>query len=137
MALIWVAAAGWLAMVILLHIMQPSPRKQLLTTFDFWFRLVMSLGLLGLGLGSLFAGMLALPYWVALKLAIFGALIGCGLIVRVQLRDFGPAFASIASGKGTDADNAAIQRSLGGTRPFVVAIWVGLLASAALGLHLI
>ena len=37
----------------------------------------------------------------------------------------------------TAADDAAIHQSLGGTRPFVVAIWVGLLTSAALGIHLI
>ena len=137
MAGIWLACLAWLGMVIYLHVSKQSSRKIFVTRFDFWFRLVLSLGLIATGLGSLFAGLAAMPYWVAIKLAIFGGLVGCGLIVRIKLKDFGPAFANIATGAGTDADDEAINRSLGGTRPFVIAIWVGLFASAALGIHLI
>ena len=134
--LAWLVSAGWLAMVIYLHAAKPSAGKTLLTRFDFWFRLVMSLSLIGTGLAGL-AGTWATPYFIAWKLAIFGGLIGCGLIVRIKLKDFGPAFGAIASGNVTDDVNAAIHRSLGGTRPFVVLIWIGLLASAALGIHLV
>ncbi len=137
MALIWLACFAWLGMVIYLHVASASPAKALTTQFDFWFRLVLSLTLIGSGAASILAGIFDLPYWVALKLMIFGGLVGLGLIVRIKLKPFGPAFANIAQGRGTEADDAAIDASLGGTRPFVVAIWVGLLASAALGLHLI
>ena len=137
MASIWLGCFAWLGMVLYLHMAQASPAKALLTTFDFWFRLLLSLGLLGLGAAALSAGTFSLPYWIALKLMIFGGLVGLGLIVRIKLKPFGPAFANIAQGKGTDADDAAINASLGGTRPFVVAIWLGLFASAALGIHLI
>ncbi len=136
MSLIWLAAFGWLGMVIYLHVADASPVKALTTRFDFWFRLALSLGLIGSGGAGLFAGAFDLPYWIALKLMIFGGLVGLGLIVRIKLKPFGPAFASIAEGKGTEADDAAIDASLGGTRPFVVAIWLGLFLSAALGLHL-
>ena len=134
--LAWLVALGWLAMVIYLHAAKPSAGKTLLTRFDFWFRLVMSLSLIAAGVAGLL-GAWPTPYFIAWKLAIFGGLIGCGLIVRVKLKDFGPAFAAIAGGNVTDDVNAAIHRSLGGTRPFVVLIWIGLLASAALGIHLI
>ena len=134
--LVWLLSAGWLAMVIHLHTAKPSPGKTLLTGVDFWFRLVLSLALIGTGLAGV-AGAWTTPAFVAWKLAIFGGLIGCGLIVRIKLKDFGPAFAAIASGNVTEDVNAAIQRSLGGTRPFVILIWIGLLTSAALGIHLI
>ncbi len=137
MTIIWLLAAAWLAMVITLHSARQSKGKTILTTFDFWFRLSLSLGLIGVGGAALSAASAAIPYWVAAKLMIFGSLVGCGLIVRIKLRRFGPAFTKLASGDASDADNAAIRDSLGATRPFVVTIWAGLLGSAALGLHLI
>ena len=68
---------------------------------------------------------------------IFGGLVACGLIIRILLRPFGPAFANLALGKAGDVDNQAIRSSLNSTRPVVVTIWIGLLVSAALGLHII
>lgn len=132
-AVFWLIALAWLANVIILHKSPGGPTA----TLDLGFRASLSLILLGVGLGSLLFDAVAMPYWVAAKLAIFGGLIACGLLVRIQLRPFGPAFARIASGDGTAEDDAAIQRSLGKTRPIVITIWLGLLVSAALGIHLI
>ena len=137
MALIWVACFAWLAMVITLHVSKPSPGKAILTTVDFWFRLLLSSGLIILGAIAQFTDAMRMPHWAALKLLIFGVLIGCGLIVRIKLKPFAPAFANLAGGNVSDADNAAIRGSLAGTRPFVITIWVGLIASTAYGLHLI
>ncbi len=136
MALIWVLCLGWFGMVITLHVAKPSRAKAALTRFDFWFRLILALGLIVASMVALFTDASAMPHWAALKITIFGGLVGCGLIVRIRLKPFGPAFANLAAGKVSDADNAAIRSSLNGTRPFVIAIWAGLLASAALGLHL-
>ena len=134
--LIWLTCFAWLAMVITLHVAKPSPARAILTRFDFWFRLTMAAALFGIGVAAL-AGAWQTPPYVAWKLAIFGGLVACGLIVRIKLKDFGPAFAAIAAGKVSDDANAAIRRTLGGTRPFVIMIWIGLLLSAALGIHLI
>ncbi len=135
-ALLSVLCFGWMILVISLHRMAPGKRKTSLTTFDFFFRLALSVGLIGAGLYALF-GPVRMPDWAAVKIAVFGALVGCGLIVRLKLRPFGPAFANLVAGNVDDADNAAIKSSLDSTRPFVLAIWAGLLVSTALGLHLI
>jgi hypothetical protein len=137
MTLIWSAAFAWLGMVVYLHAGRPSSTKALLTRVDFWFRLTLSIALLATGSSVVANGAFGLPSWVGAKIGIFGALVGLGLIIRIKLKPFGPAFANIAAGEGTAADDAAIEQSLGGTRPFVVAIWIGLLTSAALGIHLI
>jgi len=137
MMAIWLACFGWLAMVITLHVAKPGKGKAFLTIFDFWFRLTLSTGLVAGGALAQFTDTLRLPHWVALKLLLFGLMIGCGLIVRIKLRPFVPAFARLAGGQANDADNAAIRSSLGATRPFVISIWIGLLASTAYGLHLI
>lgn len=136
MLLIWAVAFAWLAMVIALHYAKQGKGKALLTAFDFWFRLLLSSGLIVIGAVAQFSDRLALPHWVAVKLLIFGGLVGCGLVVRIKLRPFGPAFANLAQGAASAADNATIRNSLAATRPFVVCIWTGLVASTALGLHL-
>ena len=137
MLFIWLAAFAWLGMVVYLHLASPSSTKTLLTRVDFWFRLALSVTLLATGSAIVVNGAFDLPYWIGAKIAIFGALVGLGLIIRIKLKPFGPAFANIAAGKGTAADDDAINQSLGGTRPFVVAIWIGILTSAALGIHLL
>lgn len=137
MTLIWVAAFAWLGMALYLHAAGPSAGRDWLTRFDFWFRLLLSVSLLAVGSASVFNGAYDLPYWVGAKLGIFGALVGLGLIIRIKLKPFGTAFGNIASGNSTAEDEAAIRQSLGGTRPYVIAIWLGLFASAALGIHLI
>lgn len=136
MWLIWILCFGWLAMVITLHVAKQSQGKAMLTNFDFGFRLTLAVLLLALGAVALFSGVLAMPHWVALKLLIYGVLIGCGLLVRLRLKPFAPAFAKLAQGDASAADSAAIRQSLGATRPFVVTIWIGLIVSTALGLHL-
>jgi len=136
MALIWLVAFAWLAMVITLHRAAQSKGKAMLTTFDFWFRLLLSSSLIVIGALAQFTNQLSMPHWVAIKLIIFGGLIGGGVLVRIRLRPFGPAFANMARGNSSEADNQAIRKSLGGTRPFVIAIWIGLVISTALGLHL-
>ncbi len=137
MTIVWLGASFWLISVLYLHAASPGRTKQWVTNLDYWFRLALVVGLVGFGIGALFTDTFSAPYWVAIKLTIFGLLIGCGLIVRIVLREFGPAFGNLVQGSPADADNAAIKRSLSRTRPFVVCIWIGLILSAALGLHLI
>jgi len=137
MATIWLLSFAWLSMVITLHNAAPSKSKALLTSIDFWFRVVLSSALIVTGAVAQFSSALTMPHWVAIKLLIFGVLVGSGLIVRIKLKPFGPAFANVARGNASEADNAAIRHSLGATRPFVVSIWIGLIASTALGIHLI
>lgn len=49
----------------------------------------------------------------------------------------GPAFARLVAGQASSDDEAMIARCIAATRPCVLVIWLGLLASAALGLRLI
>lgn len=130
---IWLVCLAWLAMVITLHKLGSAATR--LTRFDLCFRVAIVVGLGGYSMFSLATNRLA--DWIALKLLVFAALVLFGLIVRLRLKPFGPAFAALVSGNPSDADNAAIRDSLARTRPFVIAIWAGLLINTALGLHLI
>jgi hypothetical protein len=134
---IWLVAFAWMASVLFLHFGSGTTAKAIVTRIDYWFRVVVIVTLIYKGASSLLGDSDALPYWIAWKLIIFGILISLGLTVRIVLKDFGPAFAKVAAGNPDDAANAAIRQGLGRTRPFVVCIWIGLLISTALGLHLI
>ncbi len=133
----WGIALAWLTMVLLLHFKGHGGRLGWLTTVDFAFRVGVVITLLGLAAAALLDQLPGFSAWAAIKLAIFAGLVLCGLLVRVKLRPFGPAFAALAADRAGDAENAVIRRSIGGTRPFVVAIWVGLLLNTALGVHLL
>lgn len=137
MALIWLAAFAWLAMVVTLHVLRPGPAKNFLTAFDLWFRLTLATALTVLGATGLLTAELGMPHWLAWKVLIFGGLVACGLVIRIKLRPFAPAFTQMLAGNGGEIENKVIRDSLSGTRPFVLAIWTGIIASSAFGLHLI
>lgn len=130
---VWAVCIGWLAMVLILHFRGHAAKG--LAAFDFGFRIVVIVTLVAYAAYAMLNQQLA--NWLAVKLLIFAALVGCGLLIRRGLRPFGPAFAALAQNRATDADNAAIRGSLASTRPFVVCIWIGLLINTALGVHLI
>ena len=131
--LVWGMCLAWLAMVATLH--KLGPRAQMLIKIDAVFRVLLIAALLLIGIAALLEGWFA--DWIAVKLLVFAGLVSCGLLIRLKLKPFGPAFGKLAAGQVTDQDNAAISRSLNATRPFVVAIWLGLLINTALGLHLL
>ncbi|MDJ0750000.1 MAG: hypothetical protein QNJ11_10980 [Woeseiaceae bacterium] len=136
MAVIWTVCIAWLAMVITLHLANPSPRKTLLTRFDFIFRIAIAILLIAVGAFALTSSQLRLPHWISWKLAIYGGLIACGLVIRLKLKHFGPAMTRIIRGEADTTDNTTIASSLGSTRPYVILIWIGLIVSTALGLRL-
>lgn len=134
---IWLLGAAWLAMVLTLHFRGQGGRLAWLARMDFGFRAALVVALLGIALGAVSGALDGFTPWAGWKLGVFGILVLCGLMVRVRLRPFGPAFAALARGEAGVAENAVIRRSIGGSRPFVLAIWAGLLLNTALGLHLL
>jgi hypothetical protein len=136
-ATVWAICLSWLSMVLYLHFAASSATKQFLTRFDFYFRVAVILCLAGYGAYSL-AGMggTRAP-WVTYKLLIYALMVGCGLMVRIRLKPFGPAFGHLVQDTASDQDHANISHSIQATKPFVLLIWFGLLTSAALGLHVI
>jgi hypothetical protein len=133
----WLLGLNWLAMVLALHQGTGSPWAARLTSFDFRFRIVLVVALLALAIGS-FAGMgLNMAPWLALKVACYALTIVCGLMIRIHLRPFGPAFGALMKSGATPEIDAAIANSISRCVPYVLAIWVLLVVCAAAGLHLL
>lgn len=72
--------------------------------------------------------------WVAAKLLIFAALMGVGLVLRWRLQPFLDGLRGLARGEPAAAHEAAMVASHARTRPLVVAMWLGLMAAALLGI---
>ena len=140
LAAVWALCLGWLGMVLLIHQLTPAGQAARWVRFDFGFRVVLASSLALLGLAAGFGLALDWPGWLALKLLAFAATMACGLMIRVELRPFGPAFGRLVragSSEVTAADNEAIARSLARCKPYVLVIWALLVLCAAAGLHLV
>lgn len=126
----------WFLNVNYLYFTNNDSNKQLLTKIDFWFRVAI-ITVITLTALSHFAGYNYVnATWISYKLLIFAALVGCGLMIRISLKPFTPAFMKLMTEGPTEATNAALTASLNRARPFVYVIWIGLLLSAAIGLHI-
>lgn len=130
LALAWVAAVVWLAVVLTVH----RTHSVTLARADGAFRALLAAVLVVTGAASIPGAGPFTPGWLGVKVALFGVAIGCGLGIRLLLRPFGPALATVVGGRGTDADEAVVARALGRTRPLVLVIWGVLVVSAALGI---
>ncbi|MGI9229150.1 MAG: hypothetical protein ACR2P9_04735 [Gammaproteobacteria bacterium] len=135
--LIWLVCVLWLFNVHFIHILKPGGLKHGLERLDFWFRIVLMSGLILFSLYSLVSGGPDSNDMVAVKLLVFALLVGCGLLIRLFLRPFIPAFVELTKNGPSEAGNQIMIDSLRRCRYVVMALWVGLLFNAAVGVGLI
>ena len=108
-----------------------------LAVLDFRFRLaVIVLLLLAAGFGLACADYLVAER-TAWKTLVFAALMACGVMIRHHLKPFAPAFAALVTEGPSERHNAVLEQSLARCRPYVWAIWLGLLVNAAIGVRLL
>lgn len=134
---VWVIALLWFANVNYLYFTDNQAAKARIGQIDLAFRIVVVLGLLGVGLQALLGENFIHANWLALKIMIFAGLVACGVYIRLQLKPFVPAFGRLmTAGSSPDVENT-LTTSLARCRPAVYLIWLGLIVNAALGLHLL
>ena len=136
LATIWCLGLYWFAVVMVLFLHEGKPFTSALIRLDVWFRVLVALGLAAWASNALLSGE-SIADWIAFKLMIFAAMVGCGIMVRINLAPFMPAFSDLMTNGPSETNNSAIERSIGRCRPWVWAIWAGLFINAALGIHLI
>ncbi len=136
-AAVWVVGLAWFANVLILHRYEGRPFARRLAAVDFRFRLVViALLIAAAGYGLLGAGYLA-DDRIGWKILVFAVLMGCGVMIRLHLKPFVPAFASLVANGPDDACNDAVEESVRRCRPYVAGIWLGLFVNAALGVRLL
>ena len=58
-------------------------------------------------------------------------------MIRHHLKPFAPAFAALVAEGPSERHNDILEQSLARCRPYVWAIWAGLLLNAAIGVRLL
>jgi hypothetical protein len=126
-------APFWLTVVLLQHYKHHATWLPALIKFDFWFRVLIVISLVGSTAYSWSIGRLDEHPWIAGKILIFAFLVFCGIMIRIGLKDFGTAYVKIIQNAYNDDDNAKMAASLNRVKPWVYSIWVGLAFEALLG----
>ncbi|MEM1091917.1 MAG: hypothetical protein AAF552_06690 [Pseudomonadota bacterium] len=122
---------SWLAFIELVHRQRKRPAGHLLAQIDRWFRYLL-LGVLLAVASSLLGDAWPLPAWLRWKLAAFAGVIACGVGIRLALLGHFKAWARMANGEVTQADNAVVQRIYLQATSVLAVLWVFLGFMAAL-----
>lgn len=135
-ALVWILSLVWLGLVIADHKLRGQALGTLVRRVDLLVRIVVVVALLAVAAYAFVApkpfGADSNPRWLAAKVGLYAIAIACGVAIRITLRPFGPAFARLRAGGGSE-DEAVLTRSMRHSIPFVLAIWVCVALAAALG----
>ena len=134
---IWAVCLAWLAVALWLHHKLRSARALVVARADFIWRGLLAAALTITAAAGLLGSWPALAPWLAFKLLCFALCVVCGLAIRLHLKGFATAFGALQQDGATAAGNAAIAQGISRCVPYVIAIWLLLLLSAATGLHLI
>ncbi len=125
---------GWLAMVLFLHYNEGTPLGKVVTKIDYYFRWVLVVYLCGsVTFYTFFSERLATAPWISAKLGIFAFMVFCGLMIRKFIPDYGIGIGKLRKDEVSDEINASMIASLNKCRPFVLAIWAGLLLECIIG----
>lgn len=134
-AAVWLVSLAWLTLVLATHHWQGTKRGELMRKSDLALRVVLILGLSFDAWRSLAgAGHLQAP-WLAVKMQIYALLVFFGLMIRVAVQPFVIAFGRLMREGATPELEAQIATGLARSRPWVIAIWIGLVAAAFIGLQ--
>ena len=128
----YLAGLAWAALAWAIHLKRGP--QGLLKPGDLAIRLALAAGL-AIGAGASFAGVLALPGFIAIKWVLLALAVLSGLMIRVMLAPFGPAIGALAAGTAGEGEDAAIRDSLGRAKIFVLVIWACVITAAVLGVY--
>lgn len=128
----WVAALAWLAVLLVVELAEESPLREPLRRLDLAWRVVLAIALAAVGVLSLAGGEPVRSEYLAWKVLLFAAILAMGIMIRLRLRAFGPAFGA-AMAESTDQTEAVLRSALYRTYPFVMSIWVLVLAAGWIG----
>jgi hypothetical protein len=124
----------WLALIWAVHHYRGTPRGETLRKIDLVWRCILVPGFLYDAItGFAGTGHLLTP-WLNVKAGIYGLCILCGICIRVR----GQPMAGVLQEFFTRGSSPELEKRIvtlqGRTRPFVIAIWVLLLAAAWVGI---
>ena len=132
---IWLAALLWVASNLYVYRYRAEPdRVQPVIRFDTRWRVLMLVAAAGAAVASLLGVGITSNIALAVKLLILATAIALSLVLRALFRPYRPALRRIVAGGDNVAESAIMTAALARARPVVVAIWILVIAAAAIGL---
>ena len=130
----WVVAAAWLWLLQALGKSEGTPRQAQLSRINLAGQAVMGTVVIAAGLALLFGfGGSQLAPWLALKVLLFGLVFPCAIMIDVEFRPIGPAFARLATEGSSPEVEALITRSIDRAVWWVLAIYALVIVISFLG----
>jgi hypothetical protein len=108
--------------------------RALLQRVDGAIRVAVVIGLIVVAVQGLVRGRAGVPLFIAIKCVILATCIILGLAIRRELGPFAVAFDELLRTAGTPSVNEALRSSMTRARCLVLAIWLCLVAAAAIGI---
>lgn len=137
LALAWIGGLAWLAIMLIAFFKSPAKHADLAYRADWIVRVSVTVGLIVVALYALAVaepfGVETNPKWLAAKVLAYSLCILAGIMIRVSLKPFGPAFAALMATGSTPEIEADIGGAMKRSIPWVYAIWVLVLIAAFLG----
>lgn len=132
--LAWIAGLWWSWFVLAAHARDTtSPAMRANKGVETWFKLVMTLLYLWLGIESWLTGAPLAPPWLALKALLFGLIFLAAIMIDVAFKPVGPLLGKLIADGSSDATELPLLRAMNRTRIWVLLIYLLLLATAFLG----
>lgn len=137
LALVWVAALIWLGIMLVDFFKRADRYADLVHKADWIVRIGLVIGLLGTSVYTLIVdepfGVTTNPKWLAGKVAAYAICIFGGIMIRVSLRPFGPAFGKLMSEGSSPEVEKGISGAMSRAVPYVFLIWAMVLVATFLG----
>lgn len=132
--LVWVITALWMGLAWFAFLKEHSPLGHTIARIDFGLRLLVLATCVAAGIDAFSdGGLIPQVRWLAVKLLLFAGIISMGLLVRVQLKPFGPLFGKVASNTASDAEQLALKQLVDRVKIPVLLIWTFIVVIAAFG----
>ena len=131
--LVWAAAIAWFA-VGRLASRRGKPSAKAFSYIDLAIRVALIVALAAAAVVSFVTGRPFTTNWLALKVILLAYVLVCGLGIRFAFQSFGPSFARLMTEGPTEEVEAALRRPVLWVKPWVIALWSGLVVMALVGI---
>ncbi len=134
---VWIGGLTWLAVSLVDYRGGDTPMARFSQQADLLVRYGLSAVLVAMGLYTMIVtepfGVDTNPKWLGAKVIAYGLCIFAGVMIRHELKAFGPAFGHLVTAGSTPDVERAIRSSIRRCEPWVYSLWSLVLLAAALG----
>ena len=134
LVLVWGLSGVWLVISVSAGSQRGTPLGKTYSNIDLWIRIVLIAFLSIAAIASFISGSPFTSNWLALKVLLFAFVLGCGLGIRFTFAHFGPAFGRFMMEGSNPETEAALRTPVLRVKPWVFALWAGLIAMSLLGI---